>query len=207
MPFFEPLPPLPEPQEQPTGWRPPLWDRPSEAMLGAPTGIGALLAKTDRLAVAISNVMAYPNGFTFDLVIQGNPTTPRDPMTHAHPMMGGPRTRRGPRVGFEFADGSRASEGGPMPVPGRMMMMRAQRDPAGIPTAPLLTSRGGGGGSDQYSMRFWCFPLPPPGPMHVYLEWGDMDIDETEITLDATGIVDAAANAVTLWEPDDEQTP
>jgi hypothetical protein len=43
--------------------------------------------------------------------------------------------------------------------------------------------------------------------MHVYLEWGDMDIDETEITLDATAIVDAAANAVTLWEPDDEQTP
>jgi hypothetical protein len=52
-------------------------------------------------------------------------------------------------------------------------------------------------------MGFWCFPLPTPGPMHLYLEWQDADIPETVVTLDATGIVDAAADAVTLWEPDE----
>jgi len=36
--FFEPLPPPPpEPRpDEPTVWRPPLWDRRSEALLGAP---------------------------------------------------------------------------------------------------------------------------------------------------------------------------
>jgi hypothetical protein len=197
MPFFEPLPPLPEPQEQPTGWRPPLWDRPSEAVLGAPVAVSALLAKTERVAVALVNVAAYPNGFAFDLVIIGNPMTPRDPVTRGMHMMGGPGIRRGPRVGFEFADG------GPMPFPGHTMMLTAQKDPEGIPTTPILVSRGGGGGSDRFSMGFWCFPLPAAGPMTVYLEWEDADIPETTATLDATSIVNAAAAATTLWEPDD----
>jgi hypothetical protein len=203
MPFFEPLPPLPEPQEQPTGWRPPLWDRPSEAILGAPAAISALFAKTDRLAVALRNVTAFPNGFTFDLVIVGNPMTPRDPMAHHMAMMGGPGMRRGPRVGLEFADGTRVSEGGPMPFPGQMLTSTFQKDPQGVPTTPFLTSRGGGGGSDHFAMQFWCFPLPPPGPMHVYVEWADADIAETMVTLDATSIINAAPNAVTLWNPDE----
>ena len=111
MPFFDPLPPLPEPQEQPTGWRPPLWDRPSEAILGAPVPINALLAKTERVAVALANVSAYPNGFAFDLVIIGNPMTPR-PDVAPDGVMGGPGMRRGPRVGFEFADGTESRKAG-----------------------------------------------------------------------------------------------
>jgi hypothetical protein len=203
MPFFDPLPPLPEPQEQPTGWRPPLWDRPSEAILGAPVPINALLAKTGRVAVALANVSAYPNGFAFDLVIIGNPMTPRDPMSHRMGMMGGPGMRRGPRVGFEFADGTRVAEGGPMPFPGHVMTLTAQKDPQGIPTTPILVSRGGGGGSDRYSMGFWCFPLPAPGPMNVYVEWDDAEIPETMVTLDATSITQLAPSAVTLWDPDE----
>jgi hypothetical protein len=77
------------------------------------------------------------------------------------------------------------------------------KDPQGVPTTPFLTSRGGGGGSDHFAMRFWCFPLPPPGPMHVYVEWADADIAETMVTLDATSIINAAPNAVTLWKPDE----
>lgn len=200
MPFFEPLPPLPEPLEQPAGWRPPLWDRPSEAILGAPVAIGALLAKTERVAVALANVSAYPNGFAFNLVIIGNPMTPRDPMSHRMGIMGGPGMRRGPRVGFEFSDGTRVAEGGPMPFPGHVMTLTAHKDAQGIPTQPILVSHGGGGGSDRFSMGFWCFPLPSPGPMSVYLEWEDAGISETVVTFDAAAIVDAAPNSVTLWE-------
>jgi hypothetical protein len=181
-----------------------MWDRPSEAILGAPVAVCALLAKTDRVAVALANVAAYPNGFAFDLVIIGNPMTPRDPGAHGRGMiMGGPGMRRGPRVGLEFADGTRVAEGVPMPFTGHMLTITAQKDPQGIPTTPILVSRGGGGGSDRFQMGFWCFPLPTPGPMHLYLEWQDADIPETVVTLDATGIVDAAADAVTLWEPDE----
>jgi hypothetical protein len=204
MPFFDPLPPEPEfAPEQPTGWRPPAWDRPSEAVLGAPVPIVALLAKTDRVAVALAHIAAYPNGFTFDVVIIGNPMAPRPRMEHGpFGMMGGTRMRRGPRVGFEFADGKRVDESGPAPFPGRTMVLGIQKDELGIPTEPILHSQGGGGGGSHYQMRFWCYPLPPPGPLNVYVEWADADIPESMIVLDANGIIDAAPRALTLWEPE-----
>ena len=59
MPFFEPLPPEPDSSVPvPTGWVPPAWDRPSEAILGAPVPVNELLAKTEELAVAFSHVDA-----------------------------------------------------------------------------------------------------------------------------------------------------
>ena len=50
-------------------------------------------------------------------------------------------------------------------------------------------------------MQFWCYPLPPAGPMTVYLEWTDIRMDETSVTVDAAPIVEAAANAIVPWEP------
>ena len=203
MTFFEPLPPMPDLGEaQPTGWRPPVWDRPSEATLGAVVPMSVLLAKTDRVAVALGDVVAYPNGFTFNIVIIGNPMTPRPPDQYGMFPMGRGGPNRGPRIGFEFADGARASDTSPRPSAGTMMMIRAQRDEQGIPTTPVLTPQGGGGGSNNYQMRYWCFPLPPPGALDLYLEWVDHDIPETKVTLDADAIRAAAANAIILWEPE-----
>ena len=60
--FFEPRPPQPDMSvEQPTGRAPHLWDRPSEAIMGAPVGISALVARSDRLAVALgTSVLVVP---------------------------------------------------------------------------------------------------------------------------------------------------
>jgi len=215
--FFEPLPP-PPPQSMPggpTGWRPPVWDRPSEGLFGAPIGASLLLAKTDRLAVVFDNVHAYPNGFTFDLGIVGNPMVARDPMGHG-PMGFGPRFhQRGPRIGFAFSDGTRAQVGGP-PVPpagGQMLVARAQTDVRrnpwgvrvdgdGVPLEPVLLPRGGGGGSDRYDERFWCYPLPPAGPMTIYLEWSDVGIDERAAPFDADVIRAAVPRVITVWDTD-----
>jgi hypothetical protein len=164
VPFFEPLPPPPpEPTSGgPTGWQPPVWDRPSEVLLGASISASSLLAKTDQLAVVFDGVHVYPNGFTFVLGIVGNPRVARDPIGHG-PMGFGPRLdQRGPRIGFEFADGTRAQVGGP-PVPPptagvtRQMLVATasaerrrnpwgvQVDPDGVPLEPVLMPRGGGG--------------------------------------------------------------
>src|SRR3954469_14072934 len=98
MPFFEPPPPRPdEPAERrPSGWRPPLWDRPSEAVLGVVVPVTMLLARNDEHAVALDEFRAFPNGFTCSLVVLRNPMAPRDPDLERrmpmHPMMGtGPR--------------------------------------------------------------------------------------------------------------------
>ena len=90
-----------------------------------------------------------------------------------------------------------------MPFPGRTITLNAQTNSEGIPTTPILVSRFGGGNNDRFSMGFWCFPLPPPGPLRVYVEWADVDIPETMITLDAAPIINAAQKAITLWEPED----
>jgi len=218
--FFEPLPPPPPDSTPggPTGWRPPVWDRPSEALLGAPIGASLLLAKTDRLAVVFHNVHAYPNGFTFDLGIVGNPTIARDSMGHG-PLGFGPRFHeRGPRIGFSLSDGSRAQVGGP-PVPpggGQAITLTAttnanmRRNPwgtrvddDGLPLDPVLIPRGGGGSSDRYDQRFWCYPLPPSGPMTIYLEWSDVGIDERAAPFDADLIRAAVPRVITVWDTDE----
>lgn len=208
VPFFEPLPPEPEPPEEPpSGWRPPIWDRPSEALLGVPVPMSALLAKTQRVALALTHVEAYPNGFTFELVIMSNPMGPRAGL-HAGPFgMGGPRARRGPRIGFEFADGKRVGDG--IAPPGVPMRAGAQttvfgppKDAEGIPTEPVLRHHGGGGNGQHFAMRFWCFPLPPPGPLKVFTEWMGADIPETVTVLEAAPILDASSRVVTIWDAD-----
>jgi hypothetical protein len=216
--FFEPLPPEPaEPGGSgASGWRPPLWDRPSEALLGAPIGASLLLAKTDRLALVFHDVHAYPNGFTFHLGIVGNPMIARDRMGDG-PVGFGPRFhQRGPRIGFEFADGSRAAVGGSrVPPPGASTQILAataasvdeQRNPYGarvdadgLPLEPVLIMRGGGGGMERFDQRFWCYPLPPEGPMTIYVEWADEGIAESAVPFDANLIREAIPRVITIWD-------
>jgi hypothetical protein len=52
-------------------------------------------------------------------------------------------------------------------------------------------------------MRYWVWPLPPPGPVEFVCEWPLHGIAESRGALDAQLIVDAAARAIPLW-PDDE---
>ena len=227
MPFFDPLPPEPplSSSPQPTGWRPPAWDRPSEALLGAVVPTAIVLAKNDELALLLDDLHAYPNGFSFVLAIQRNPMAPRvmdGPMSMG---MGHPMHRRGPRLRLEFPDGARVHDpwhrpGGPLGfLPGRGVTQTAMlstgrgapgptnpfgvpTDELGIPTVPVLLPRGGGGGGERFTIGYWCFPLPPAGTVDVYVEWADQDIAETSAPLDATLIRDASERVVELWEPD-----
>jgi hypothetical protein len=191
-----------------------VWDRPSEALLGASISASLLLAKTDELAVVFDEVHVYPNGFTFALGILANPRIARDPMGRG-PMGFGPRFhQRGPRIGFEFSDGTSAQVGG-RPVPpaasSTQILVASARadgprnpwgvrvDPDGVPLEPVLMMRGGGGGGDRYDQRFWCFPLPPAGPMTIHLEWADVGIEERAAVVDANLIRDAVPRVTTIW--------
>lgn len=42
-------------------------------------------------------------------------------------------------------------------------------------------------------------PLPPPGPLTLYVVWPDGGIPETAVELDAAAVLDAAANAEAVW--------
>jgi hypothetical protein len=82
------------------------------------------------------------------------------------------------------------------------MVASLPKDDSGVPTEPVLRHQGGGSGGQRFEMRFWCFPLPPSGPLKVFVEWSSADITETVTVLDAPAIVDAASRVVTLWDGD-----
>jgi hypothetical protein len=200
--FFGPRPEPPAfPPDPAIGWRPPVWDRPSEHLLGVPVAVGGLLTRTEKIALAMVCVAAYPNGFSFDLQIRSNPMVPRQ----RERMMRGPMMGHGigPRLGLLFADGSPAGADGPTPFPGSMFTLTATTGQPGLPQGPLLMQRGGGGSDTSYSMGFWCWPLPPAGPLQVFVEWEDQGIPETSSTFDATAIVDAGPRATVLWSAPD----
>ncbi|HEY6531952.1 MAG TPA: hypothetical protein VIY72_06590 [Acidimicrobiales bacterium] len=216
MPFFEPMPPPPPPPEvQESTWAPPLWDRPSEADLGVAVGLTVLLARTEVYALALDDVHAHRNGFGFSLVVRRNPMVPEDPTSHGHPMW---MYDRGARIGLEFSDGTKVTSESPAwggrggrasrmvtlslaATPGTTVGPWGPVDADGIPVQPVLIPRGGGGGGREgFTFGYWCYPLPPAGPITVHADWPDEDIDEVSVSIDADLIREAASRTTTLWE-------
>jgi hypothetical protein len=194
---FEPPPPVPEPAVH----RQPPW-------LGAPNGtlpgvvaLELVLARTDRYAVCVSRLGAYPTGFEFDLLSLAAPGDPDS--EELDPMLFGPgrhrsRVRRGQlddeflRIGVQFADGRKATN-----VPG----------PRGFggdePDGPVLHGGGGGGGGGHWRQSEWVWPLPPPGRLAFVCEWPAARIPETRHEIDAQLILDAAQRAQVIFPDDD----
>jgi hypothetical protein len=172
--------------------------------------VSELFGRTDDVALALDHLRVYPNGFQLVVTISANPRNPATRMgggvstltayaagagAAAPPDVAARRPSAlhlPPRLGVQFADGRSAGDRwrSPFEVP---------KDDAGIPTEPIMSFGGGGGGSGHFEWRHWVFPLPPPGPLDVFAEWSAVGIHESRITLRAEDVLDAAARAVVLW--------
>jgi hypothetical protein len=160
--FFEPPPP-PEPREQPP--RPP-WIGPCDGEIGAPAPLGLVLARTDRVAIAIANACAFRNGLTFDLALRVRERAAEERRLLAHGMPFRRQLEPGEavdvlppellRLGVQLADGRKATT---------LASHRHLYGAGGEPEGPVLVHRGGGGGDRAWDQRFWLWPLPPPGPL------------------------------------------
>jgi hypothetical protein len=194
MAFFEaPEPSRLEPDEPPEPkpwWAPPLRTLPG---LVAET---IVLAHTDRVAVAVSHVAAYPVGFSFALQTVPRRHGPRawgdiDFMGWGH---GVDASGRLPddllRFGVEFADGGRATS--------LDILARRERSEA-PPAGPVLWHIGGGGGGGRWSHDVWVWPLPPPGRLTFACEWPALGIPLTRVDVDAGTVRAAAGRARVLW--------
>jgi hypothetical protein len=179
--------PAPEPPEPPE-YRPPAWSGPPENELPATVALDVLLARSDDLAVWLSDALVYRKGALIGWVIAR-----RTPSMEArgHPLVFGPPARDGPRFGVGFADGRKAVLGDHRrPFGG---------DPA---TGPVLTPQGGGGSQRYWQGRVWLWPVPPEGPLTLAFAWDEADIGETVVTIDSLPLARAAERAIELW-PDD----
>jgi hypothetical protein len=197
--FFEAPEPLPAPHES----RQPEWLGPADNMIGAAVPLALLLARNDQVALAITDARAYPNGVEFNLAlrVRGLSGEARRALLHGGPFhmhrFPGEEPPQGIppellRLGVQFSDGRK-------PTTLADAHRRFEADPPG----PVLSQRGGGGGNRAWDMRFWLWPLPPPGRLAFVAEWPLGGIPLTRTEIDAALILDASAHAQVLW-PDGE---
>jgi hypothetical protein len=83
MTFFQ----APEPRPLPPENEQPEWIGPRDNVLGAAVPLRLILARTDHVAVAITEASAYPNGVELNLALRIRDFTPelRKAMTHGGP--------------------------------------------------------------------------------------------------------------------------
>lgn len=193
--FFEP-PPLEEPArpEPPPAWR----HAPSGTLPGVVT-LQLVLARTDRAAVCVTQVGAYPTGFEVELVTMtcGEPGS-LDPFIFGVWSRRAGRRTAGPppeklRFGIGFADGTKATNTSLPEGP------QGQEPPPG----PVLSPRGGSGSGGNSRQSIWVWPLPPPGRLAFVCEWPGAGIALSRHEIDAQLVLDAAGRAQQLFT--DEQ--
>jgi hypothetical protein len=186
--FFDdvPLPPPPEPEE--TTQRP--WLGPPDNMIGGPASIDALLARTSDVAVAAHSFIAYPTGVEFSLQVRGRSILQPNAFWDLSPG-GNQLTPERLRLGLVYADGRKATNLGGFPL-----YLHEAHTP---PSEPVLMPHGGHGGGRAWSQTLWLWPLPPPGPLGLVIEWPFYGIDETRVDIDADALVEAANQAIELW--------
>ena len=162
--------------------------------------IALVLARTDKVAVCLSCIAAYPAGFEFEILTIAAPGLDADQAPD--PMMHGPGSRRGGgaclpaemlRIGIQFSDGARATN--------TSGFDRNAEPPSGL----VMTGRGGGGGMGQWRQAEWVWPLPPSGPVTFVCEWPACGIPLTRHDVDSQTILDAAGQAQTIFS--DEHLP
>jgi hypothetical protein len=197
VPFFEPPPPPPEQQYE--EYEPPAWSHPPTGVVGGELDEKIELASTDRLALIIDRLVAYPNGVELTLstfyrswkVLRelqemefGSrhwPHWPRRKEEEGLP----PELLR---FGIQFSDGSKVTS-----VDSHFGF------DAEHPALPLLMPGSGGTAQSRYSQGYWLTPLPPEGPLAFVCEWPAQGIELTRVEIDAAAILDAAARAKPLW--------
>lgn len=154
--------------------------------------IGAILIRTDTLAIGVSGVAAYPNGFEFivhallhheQLTWGISPIDPSaDPVTKQNP-------EQALRVGIQYPDGRRARSANYQPPP------VDDTDSEEL----VMTGTGSGGTGRQWGGRFWVHPLPSDGPVTFVASWLLRGVTEASAALDSSVIHEAASRAVIFW--------
>jgi hypothetical protein len=172
------------------GWVAPAWDRPSEGTVPAVLAVDAVVLLNDVVAVAVDHLEVYPNGFTISLVMRVHPRKVGEMMEMLRPL--GPN--RWPRIGVRFADGRTAGARS-----GIDSMSDVPRDDQGVPVDPFVSMGGGGGGPGGWRAWAWVFPLPPDGPLEVFVALEVAGLDESSVTIDGTAVRAAAQRAKVIW--------
>jgi hypothetical protein len=194
--IFEPPPPAHADEHEERPPTPP-WHGPPENIVGRAVPIEFVLARTEKLALAVWGVAAFPTGITFSLATvlrESDEDVDLDPDMMMHRYWRRRRSGHGDslpdellRFGVQMADGTKATN------------LLLESWSAEAPPGPVLMPRGGGGGGRVWRQGWWLWPLPPEGALTFACEWPAHGIPTTTHEVDAAPIRDAAAEALHIW--------
>ncbi len=154
----------------------------------ATLAVDALLSEGEDAVWVIPTLDVFPNGFRVNVVLLLNPHREHDIQARIH---------RGPmgmmRMGVRFADGRVGGRGLPYGV------MGAPKNDDGVPTEPFVGFGGGGGGMGGWRFSAWVFPLPPDGPLEIFVGLPAPATGEFSTVVDGSAVRAAAERAKVIW--------
>jgi hypothetical protein len=188
--FFDQVPEesRPEPPEQLFAPAGPLWlAGPDQYYLPALLPWNRELGRAGGVVVALNGIRVWPDCCTLDIAMFSR----RAPFHGVgRPRLGlplmEPTAPGGFRFGVLFSDGRRATN-----------LDRDPRLPASA--GPVLRTSSSHGGQFHHSASLLLWPLPPPGPLTIVVQWPDQELPETSTELDGAAIRHAASEAIEIW--------
>lgn len=179
---------------------PPPWAGPPESEIGVAVPVRTVLMSQPRLVIALTDCVAYSNGFTLGIAVRS-----RDEVDHRSMGFGPPmeiETEGTLQVGIRFTDGRRATTSVHGPSPELMADYKAWREgrEPELPAGPVISHGSGGGSGTRWDFQYWVWPLPPEGPLTVSCEWraGGAALSTKEV--DGGAIQRAGSFSRSLWD-------
>jgi hypothetical protein len=166
--------------------------------LGGVVPTELMLARSETAAVALGSILAFPDGFEFNLHVWTRGRTVRRRRFGFSPVRldlddlepDEPLPDELLRFGIEFPDGARVSN---LDTPSWRLSPDATEPQHG------MSSSSGGGSDRDYHSEWWAWPLPNDGLVGFVCEWPLHGIPETRVELDASLFQDAATRAQPVW--------
>lgn len=156
-------------------------------MIGGHVTGPVFISRSDRVVVAVRQVLAYPAGVEIEVEAHGRgPSGPETPPESD--LYGGSEH---PRFRLRLADGT----------------VVVQDDDSGLRSGrgPMLVrsraegSSGGPDNSEDVRLSLWLWPLPPSGSLALTCSWPHRGLQDASIVLDAAAIRAAADRARPFW--------
>jgi hypothetical protein len=155
--------------------------------LPATLAVDAVLQRDEGIVVAIPHLDVFPNGFRINLLMLLDPHRPQE----LRALHQGPTLM--PRVGVRFADGR---VGGRSSTPGPLNL---SKDAEGFPTQTHVRIVGGGGGGSAWTLAVWVHPLPPEGPLEIFVALPAPATQELSTVVDGSAVRAASEGATVIW--------
>ena len=172
------------------------WRGPEDNVLGVGVPLNPVLAVTDTgVFVAVSDLIAYPNGFRMTVTLRRKAALRSDKWFEAvswqHRWQGSGIPELSPRalrLGIEFPGGDRVDNLSFRDMPSRK------------PPGPSMISLGAQGSSWRVDVEYWVWPLPTEGEASFFIEWPSEGVPLTRVAFDTKILADAAKQVHVLWD-------